>query len=189
MPPEVPQHELANWRDFPAAAWRWPNFTPQEMACKGDGRLLIHAESLDLLQNLRNLLAAPLVIHSAYRTRDYNKRVGGAPGSMHLAARAYDVSMSGHDPHEFETAARHCGFTGFGFYPDQNFMHIDTGGARWWGDPFPAYQDEPHPAPAPVANIGALAPGHPVTAELAEAIGGALYGKTGSTLKNKRRAG
>ena len=30
-------------------------------------------------------------------------------------------------------AARAVGFTGFGFYQKNNFMHIDTGPAREWG--------------------------------------------------------
>ena len=127
--------------DFPLEFWRWPNFSPSEMACR-DGSLMIHPASLDKLQRLRTRLAAPLVVNSAYRSPSYNKRVGGAAGSLHLAARAYDISMAGHDPHEFEAAARACGFAGFGFYPDQNFMHIDTGPAREWGDRWPAYDDE-----------------------------------------------
>jgi len=57
--------------------------------------------------------------------------------SMHLQGAAFDISMANHDPESFETAARAIGFTGFGFYPRQNFMHIDIGRARQWGDPFP----------------------------------------------------
>lgn len=150
----IPATVFAHWSEFPADLWRWHNFTPQEMACKGDGSLLIHGPSMDLLQRLRNRVAAPMVIHSAFRTRDYNARVGGAAGSMHLAARAYDVSMHGHDPHEFEAMARDVGFTGFGFYPEANhwFIHVDTGPARWWGTPFPFGEDDPSPAPAFVAK-------------------------------------
>jgi hypothetical protein len=56
---------------------------------------------------------------------------------MHLQGAAFDISMANHDPESFEAAARAVGFTGFGFYPRQNFMHIDIGRARQWGDPFP----------------------------------------------------
>ncbi len=56
---------------------------------------------------------------------------------MHLQGAAFDISMANHDPERFEAAARAIGFTGFGFYPRQNFMHIDIGRARQWGDPFP----------------------------------------------------
>lgn len=172
---------------FPRTGWRWPNFSPEEMACK-DGTILLHPASLDKLQRLRNRLARPLVIHSAYRSGSYNKRVGGAPGSMHLAARAYDVSMKGHDPAEFEAAARACGFTGFGFYPDQGFIHIDTGPAREWGDRWPDYEDEA-PAPPPMVKI---LQGAEAEAKLAEvnddlqSVG--LGGKIVNPLKRKLRA-
>ena len=29
-----------HWRDVPEAAWRWPNFSPAEIACRGTGKLL-----------------------------------------------------------------------------------------------------------------------------------------------------
>lgn len=170
--------EFESWRDFPPHLWDWPNFTPEEMACRGDGKLIIHAESMNKLQALRDMIGAPLIIHSAYRTREYNHRVGGAAGSMHLAARAFDVSMLGHDAEDFEAAARHVGFTGFGFYPDQVFMHIDTGPARWWGERFPR-----RAAP----TVAKLAPGEPVPAEVAATLAPA-FGKCGSPLKTKRRA-
>lgn len=151
--------------DFPVAHWRWDNFSVHEMACHDTAKIiLIHEKSMDMLQRLRNVLAAPMVVHSAYRTTAYNNAIGGAAGSMHLAARAYDIAMKGHDPHEFERLARECGFTGFGFYPESNFIHIDTGPARHWGDPFPMYEDETAVRPAPLqhkadpAKVDDLAP-------------------------------
>lgn len=126
-----------SWRDFPPGEWRWPNFSPAEMACRGDATLMIHAPSLDKLQALRIALGKPMVVLSAYRSPAHNKAVGGAKHSQHLAARAFDISMANHDPESFERAARAAGFTGFGFYPRQNFMHIDTGPAREWGTRFP----------------------------------------------------
>ncbi len=80
-----------------------------------------------------------MIVHSAYRSPAYNRQVGGAEHSMHLQGAAFDISMANHDPDCFEAAARATGFTGFGFYPHQNFMHIDIGRARQWGDPFPPH--------------------------------------------------
>lgn len=126
-----------SWRDFPLAQWRWPSFSPAELACRGTGQLVIDEPSLDRLQALRDLLGKPMIVQSAYRSPEHNKRVGGAKHSQHLYARAYDILMSNHDPDAFEEAARAVGFTGFGYYVKQNFMHIDTGPARSWGTPFP----------------------------------------------------
>lgn len=105
---------------MPEKLWRWLNFSPEEIACRGDGKIRINEAARDKLQALRDRLGVPLIVHSAYRTPNYNRQVGGAEHSMHLQGAARDV-----------------GFTGFGFYPRQNFMHIDTDRARQWGDPFP----------------------------------------------------
>lgn len=175
--PTVPMH----LDKFPRDGWRWPNFSPDEVACR-DGQILIHAPSLDKLQALRNRIRAPLVVLSAYRSASHNRAVGGAAGSMHLAARAFDVAMAGHDPAEFEAQARAVGFTGFGFYPDQGFMHIDTGPAREWGDRWPDYEDEA-PAPAPMAQI---LTGPAAAEKLAEVA--TFFGKRGrpGTLKHRQ---
>jgi zinc D-Ala-D-Ala carboxypeptidase len=66
---------------------------------------------------------------------------------MHLQGAAFDISMANHDPESFEAAARAIGFTGFGFYPRQNFMHVDIGRARQWGDPFPPHAGRFAPEP------------------------------------------
>jgi len=137
----------ADWRDVPEKLWRWPNFSAQEIACRGDGKIRVNEPALDKLQALRKKLGVPLIVHSAYRSPDYNRRVGGAKQSMHLKGAAFDISMANHDPESFEAAARAVGFAGFGFYPRQNFIHIDIGRARQWGDPFPPrssrFADEP----------------------------------------------
>ncbi len=143
-------HNLTDWRGVPEKLWRWPNFSPEEIACRGDGKIQINEAALDALQALRARLGVPLIVHSAYRSPDYNRQVGGAKQSMHLQGAAFDISMANHDPESFEAAARAVGFTGFGFYPRQNFIHIDIGRARQWGDPFPPrgsrFADEPtHP--------------------------------------------
>jgi zinc D-Ala-D-Ala carboxypeptidase len=126
-----------NWRDVPADMWRWTNFSPREIACKGTGSILINEDALDKLQALRARLGKPLIMTSAYRSRSHNKTVSGAKNSLHMQGTAFDIRMDNHDPHDFEAAAREVGFTGFGYYPKSGFMHIDTGPERTWGTPWP----------------------------------------------------
>lgn len=124
----------SSWRDFPMSEWRWPNFSPQELASKREGELMIDEPSMDKLQRLRLALGKPLLITSAYRSAAHNKAVGGAKHSQHRLGKAFDVMMTNQDPAAFERAARTAGFTGFGHYPKSGFMHIDTGPARRWND-------------------------------------------------------
>lgn len=126
-----------HWRNVPASAWRWPDFSPAEIACRGTGRLLVNEDALGRLQVLRNALGRPMIVNSAYRSPEHNARVGGTPKSQHLQGAAFDISMANHDPGDFIAAARTAGFTGIGTYPRSNFIHIDTGPARSWGESFP----------------------------------------------------
>lgn len=116
---------------------RWPNFHPSEIACRGTGKVAFNFEAMDKLQALRVLRNRPLILNSAFRSAEHNRAVDGAPGSKHLTAEAFDVSMSNHNPAEYERDAKAVGFTGFGFYPKSNFIHADIGPARSWGDRFP----------------------------------------------------
>jgi zinc D-Ala-D-Ala carboxypeptidase len=125
-----------HWRDVPADYWRWHNFSPSEIACRGTGRLVVHEGAMDRLQALRDRLGKPLIVTSGYRSPEHNKRVGGARNSRHMQGDAFDISMGNHSPAEFERAARAVGFTGFGFYPGSNFIHIDIGSPREWGARF-----------------------------------------------------
>ncbi|MCG6560467.1 D-Ala-D-Ala carboxypeptidase family metallohydrolase [Ruegeria sp. 1NDH52C] len=127
----------AHWRDVPESAWRWPNFSSAEIACRGTGKLLINEGALDKLQALRDRLGKPLIVRSAYRSPEHNKAVGGATRSKHMEGAAFDIDMANHDPVAFEAAARAVGFLGFGFYPRSGFIHVDLGAARQWGERFP----------------------------------------------------
>lgn len=131
-------HLYPHWRDVPASAWRWKNFSPSEIACRGTGQLKLHPEAMDKLQALRDRLGKPLIVRSAYRSPEHNHAVGGATRSKHMDGTAFDIAMSNHDPVAFEAAARAVGFLGFGYYPRSGFMHIDLGPARQWGENFPA---------------------------------------------------
>ena len=151
-----------HWREVPKAAWRWPNFSPAEIACRGTGKLLVNEAALDKLQALRIRLGKPLMLRSAYRSSEHNRAIGGAKASKHMEGIAFDVAMANHDPEAFEAAARGIGFKGFGFYPRSGFIHVDFRPARQWGERFPLRATafaaagarsagrEPHPAERPV---------------------------------------
>lgn len=148
--------QYAHYSRVPPAEWPWHSFSPREVACKGTGKLVIDTEAMDMLQRLRTNLGKPLVITSAYRSPEHNKRVGGAKASKHMEGIAFDVRMDNHDPAVFEAAARAVGFTGFGYYVKSGFMHIDTGPARSWGQPWPltatAWPTEPPRQPETLAE-------------------------------------
>ena len=133
-----PVRSYRHFRDVPARDWRWKNFSPAEIACRGTGQLKLVPEAMDKLQALRDRLGKPLILRSAYRSPEHNRAVGGAPASKHMAGTAFDIDMANHDPVAFEAAAREVGFLGFGFYPRSGFIHIDLGPARSWGERFPA---------------------------------------------------
>lgn len=131
------KHFFEHYSQVDMAEWRWPNFQPIELASKREGELRIDEDALDKLQELRDILGRPLLLTSAYRSPAHNRAVGGAKGSLHMLARAFDVRMENQDPIAFEQAARDVGFTGFGFYPRSGFMHVDTGAPRSWGTRWP----------------------------------------------------
>lgn len=144
-----------HWTEFPMEDWRWPHFSPEEMACRGTGELAIDERSMDMLELLRVTLNKPIIINSAYRSPWWNTRVGGAPGSLHMKAMAYDCRMDNHDPQRFMATAKAVGFKGIGQYADKGFTHIDTRmtpaafGTKDWPDSAkaqtPSFQPEPQP--------------------------------------------
>lgn len=111
--------------------WRWRHFTPKEIASKSDGLIKIDSHSMDCLQKFRELVQVPVIINSGYRSKAHNKLVGGAPNSQHLLGKAFDIRITDALSREkIKFHAKEAGFTGIGDY--QNFVHLDTGPARYW---------------------------------------------------------
>ena len=113
------------------------HFSRSEFACKdGCGRDTIDAETLRVLEALRQHFGVPVKINSGYRCANRNKAVGGAAGSQHLYGRAADVTVEGVGP---DSVAQHLQTTypgkyGIGAY--RTFTHIDTRSGlpvRWSG--------------------------------------------------------
>lgn len=111
--------------------WRWKNFTPKELACKGTSLIRIDEYSLDCLQNLREAIQKPLYINSGYRSASHNKAVGGSPNSQHLLGKAFDIRITPEVSREtIKKFAKQAGFKGIGDY--SGFVHVDTGPERYW---------------------------------------------------------
>lgn len=74
----------------------------------------------------------PVTITSGYRTKSYNKKVGGAENSQHLYAKAADIQVKGMTPAQvYKIADKVFGNGGVGKYA--TFVHVDIRGkrARW----------------------------------------------------------
>ena len=105
------------------------HFKVREFAC-GDGSdaVLAAPRLVMVLETIRSHFAAPVVIHSAYRTPQYNAKVNGAAHSQHCYGMAADISIKGHAPAEVAAYARQLmpDWGGVGVYAKKGFTHIDV---------------------------------------------------------------
>jgi hypothetical protein len=105
----------------------------------------ITSETCQKLNELGRLAGVRLDITSAYRSPEYNRRVGGARNSQHVQGKACDILWPTADRAgriRFLELAIQAGFNGIGTY--DNFIHVDTRGykATWGGGgggPFSQY--------------------------------------------------
>lgn len=81
----------------------------------------------------------PLHIISGYRSPHTNERLrttrggGVAKHSLHMEGRAVDIRLPGVPLADVRDAARDLKLGGVGYYPGEQFVHIDTGRVRTWG--------------------------------------------------------
>lgn len=95
---------------------------------------------LDALHGLQHALdhRAPFHVISGYRSPDTNemlRKTGGggvARRSLHMEGRAIDVRLPGVPTARLREAAVALGAGGVGYYPDSDFVHLDTGRVRSW---------------------------------------------------------
>lgn len=109
------------------------NFKLYEFECKdGNHQVVIHPKLLELAQNLRDRIGKPIIINSAYRTPEYNRKIGGSPTSQHLYGKAIDVrAVPGLTIDELAAHGRAVGFAGIGKYTWGCHFDVREDRAEW----------------------------------------------------------
>ena len=80
----------------------------------------------------------PLIhVISGYRSPESNAKLhanssGVAKHSMHMDGKAIDIRLPGKDLAQLRKAAMTMHRGGVGYYPDSQFVHMDTGRVRYW---------------------------------------------------------
>jgi len=99
----------------------------------------IELSLIDMLHALQELCrGSGFEVISGYRSAVTNAQLhatteGVAPNSLHLSGRAVDVRLSGCETLRLREAALALRQGGVGYYPQSDFVHLDTGRVRSWG--------------------------------------------------------
>ena len=86
------------------------NFRIREFACRcGCSKVLVDSDLVEYLQKIRDHFGKEVILTSAYRCPDHNKRVGGTSGSLHVKGQAADFYIVGVAPAEIAKFAESIG--------------------------------------------------------------------------------
>lgn len=94
---------------------------------------------LDILHAMRSKIPvdAPFEIISGYRSPATNRKLQGhsngvAKHSLHMVGQAIDIRLPGCSLSKLRKTAAAMKRGGVGYYPQSNFVHVDTGRIRYW---------------------------------------------------------
>jgi uncharacterized protein YcbK (DUF882 family) len=94
---------------------------------------------LDLLVDLRQAVGSnePYQVICGYRSPDTNRRLAShsnnvASKSLHMRGKAIDIRLPDVPLARLKAAALKMKRGGVGYYPESNFVHVDTGRVRSW---------------------------------------------------------
>lgn len=120
------------------------NFSVEEFDCNDgskmpDSVMTNMIELAEQLQILRDHIGKPIRITSGYRSKEYNRRIGGVRNSMHVIGKASDLVVTGMSSRELYAIINDLirdgkmKQGGVGLYVSQGFVHYDIRGtrARW----------------------------------------------------------
>lgn len=109
------------------------------LRCRGDGKATMMAVKLiELIDHLQDHFGVKEIhVISGYRSPHFNARLrnagrGVARHSRHMKGEAIDIRLPGVSIHKVRSYLLSLKAGGVGYYPGQNFVHIDVGPFRSW---------------------------------------------------------
>jgi len=99
----------------------------------------IHKELLDLLYAVSITIGEGPRFHiiSGYRTSETNgmlrrRSKAVAKNSLHMQGKAVDIRILNCDTKKLNNICKRMYAGGVGYYPESDFVHVDTGDVRFW---------------------------------------------------------
>lgn len=99
---------------------------------------IIPTDLLELVDDIEDHFnAREVIVLSGYRSPELNAdlRVKGhkvAPNSLHMSGYAMDIRITGVSSHAIRDYAKFLNRGGVGYYPQNQFVHVDIGRVRYW---------------------------------------------------------
>lgn len=100
------------------------HFNLREFQCRCCGAVKLSALALEMLEEMRELWGAPVVITSGYRCERHNRAVGGVPDSQHLSGTAADIYARPEDQEKLSVLAACAGFAEIIRGGEKNYIHV-----------------------------------------------------------------
>ena len=86
-----------------------------------------------VLNKVRARYGATAIVSSGYRSRNHNRRVGGARRSMHMQCKAADIRVPGVNKYQLARYLKTIpSVGGVGTYGCNGSVHVDVGPKRQW---------------------------------------------------------
>ena len=140
-------YNLHTFETISAVYWRDGTYLPEGLSqisyhlrdFRTGGVKPIDPTLLNILHHLTSSVenTQPIHVISGYRTPATNAMLAArsdkvAPNSFHMRGQAIDIRLPGYATTGIRDVALGIGMGGVGYYPESDFIHLDTGPIRAW---------------------------------------------------------
>ena len=144
---ELHLYNLHTYETLSAVYWRDGTYLPEGLAqisyhlrdFRTGGIKPIDPSLLDIIYQLSNDIdvPGPINVISGYRTPATNAMLAArsekvSPNSFHMRGQAIDIRLPGFATEGMRDMAMSLSKGGVGYYPESDFVHLDTGPIRAW---------------------------------------------------------
>jgi hypothetical protein len=123
---------LRHFTQLRGLVWRWPHFSPAELADMETGEVVVVPVFLDWLEEVRTEHDRPIIVTDASRTKDRQFRLTGRYTGAHPDGMALDAGCHGEDAERLERIAIGKGVLGRGVQQSgalplrKRYLHLDN---------------------------------------------------------------